>query len=320
MEPIKMKPAFRHGTQTPWGGTGLTALGKEIPDDRTGESLEISVLPGLESRDETGRTLTEILREGGEAVRGKEVGEAFPLLLKFISARDRLSVQVHPDDRYAGKNEGGKLGKTEAWVVLDAQEGAQIIYGVTPGTTRKALEQACAAGGKALISCLRFVKVHPGEVYYIPSGMLHALGGGITVAEIQESSDVTYRFYDWDRRDENGRGRELHIGKGLDVIRPELQLEARRGRVSFCPAARLTEYIEESAFTLSLLETKEEFVLPSQPERFRLLSALTAGSLSWQGGHMPLVRGDSVFVPADAPAIHAAGGMSLLLMSPGKSK
>ena len=104
------------------------------------------------------------------------------------------------------------------------------------------------------------------------------------------------------------------------MIRPELQLEACRGRVSFCPAARLTEYIEESAFTLSLLETKEEFVLPFQPERFRLLSALTEGSLSWQGGHMPLVRGDSVFVPADAPAIRVAGGMSLLLMSPGRNK
>ncbi len=192
--PIAMTPAFRYGAMTPWGGAGLARLGKAIPDPCTGESLEVCVLPGLESRDAQGHTLPELLARYGEAMRGTKVGETFPLLLKLISADNMLSVQVHPDDAYAAANEGGKLGKTEAWVILSAEPGAQIVYGIHEGVTREALAAACQSGGEAVRACLNCVEVKPGDVYFIPAGMVHALGGGITLMEIQQSSDVTYRL------------------------------------------------------------------------------------------------------------------------------
>ena len=145
-----------------------------------------------------------------------------------------LSVQVHPGDAYAHAHEGGKLGKTEAWVILDAEPGAQIVYGIREGVTREQLANACQCGGEAVQACLNRVSVQPGEVYYIPAGMVHALGGGVTLMEIQQSSDVTYRFYDWDRVDAQGRGRELHIRKGLDVTDVSLHLSACTGKTSAC--------------------------------------------------------------------------------------
>ncbi|MBQ9008066.1 MAG: class I mannose-6-phosphate isomerase [Clostridia bacterium] len=318
--PVKMTPSFRYGAATPWGGTGLRALGKQIPDERTGESLEISVLPGLESRDPEGRTLTELLAAGGTQMRGTEVGETFPLLLKFISAADRLSVQVHPDDAYAGAHEGGKLGKTEAWVILDAEPGAEIVYGVRPGVTKEQLRRACAAGGRELQDCLNTVQVHAGEVYYIPAGMLHALGGGISVAEIQQSSDVTYRFYDWDRVDAAGKSRELHIEKGLDVVCPDLQMKAVAGQTEVSDSGRVTRYIREPAFTLDEVELTPagRFVRPADSTRFGILCALSDGQIAFGTETMELRKGDSVFIPAAAPDIVLKGGLHALLMAPGK--
>ncbi|MBQ8093659.1 MAG: class I mannose-6-phosphate isomerase [Clostridia bacterium] len=318
--PIKMTPSYRYGEATPWGGTGLRAFGKEIPDERTGESLEVSVLPGLESRDPDGKTLTSLLADGGTDMRGTGVDETFPLLLKFISAADRLSVQVHPDDTYAGAHEGGKLGKTEAWVILNAEPGAEIVYGVRPGVTKEALRAACAEGGAALQACLNTVRVKPGEVYFIPAGMLHALGGGISVAEIQQSSDVTYRFYDWDRIGKNGKPRELHIEKGLDVVNPELQMKACTGQEKTSANVRDVVYIDNPAFVLEmfeLLDADAKAVLAAEPERFRILCALSDGKLCWDGGCMDLKLGDSVFIPAAAPDLYLAGSQCVLYMKPG---
>lgn len=198
----------------------------------------MSVLPGLESRDSEGHTLSELLDTYGEAMRGTKVGKEFPLLLKLISAGDRLSVQVHPNDAYARANEQGKLGKTEAWVILDAQPNAQIVYGIREGVSRDMLAHACEEGGEAVRACLNMVNVKAGDVYYIPAGMVHALGGGVTLMEIQQSSDVTYRFYDWDRVDAQGKGRELHIQKGLDVTDVSLHLPPCAAQRAIGRAAR----------------------------------------------------------------------------------
>lgn len=296
--PILMTPAFRHGADTPWGGTGLRAFGKNIPDERTGESLEVSVLPGLESRSPDGRTLTEILREGGEAMRGTAVGVEFPLLLKLISAKDKLSVQVHPDDEYARVNEGGKLGKTEAWVILEAEPSAEIVYGITEGVTAKDLEKACERGGNAVKSCLNTIPVKAGEVYFIPAGMVHALGGGITLMEIQQSSDITYRFYDWDRVDAAGRSRALHIQKGLDVIKPELKLDPCKGIKTAIDGGETERFIDSSAFVLEKWQVHGEMPIPETPEHFKLMTALDELGIIYSGGKLSLNRGDSVFLPA----------------------
>ena len=305
--PFKLTPAYRYGEMTPWGGGGLRAFGKDIPDPRTGESLEASVLPGLESRDEEGTPLSELLRRHGDDLRGARVGEAFPLLLKLISADDMLSVQVHPDDAYARENENGKLGKTEAWAILSAQPGAEIVYGVKEGVTREMLARACEASGEAVKDCLNFVKVKPGEVYYLPAGMVHALGGGVTLMEIQESSDVTYRFYDWDRRDASGNARPLHIKKGLDVTDVSLHLWAREGVPRAVSGGERTTFIQEAAFTLERWRVDGRMDVEATPEHFRLLLALGAGRLVWEGGGLSFDLGDTVFLPANAVPLSLEG-------------
>ena len=214
LAPILMTPAYRYGKMTPWGGHSLRDLyGKDIPDDRTGESLEISAIPGLESRDPEGNTLPQLIDAYGGKLGGTQVSAPFPLLLKLLDARDTLSVQVHPDDAYAGRVEH-KLGKTEAWHILHAEPGAELVYGIQAGTDKETLMAASRAGA-AVEGLLRRVKVKAGDTYFIPAGMVHAIGSGIVLYEIQQSSDVTYRFYDWERTDEKGNKRELHIEKAV---------------------------------------------------------------------------------------------------------
>ena len=225
LAPILLYPAFRYGAATPWGGDQLkTRYGKPAPDTRTGESLEMSVIPGLNSTDAQGTPLSELLARYGAQLTGTQITGEFPLLLKLLDAKQALSVQVHPDDVYAQAHEN-KLGKTEAWIILAAEPGAQLVYGLRPGVTRDMLRQAFETEAP-LEPLLRFVPVQAGDVFYIPAGMVHAIGGGILLYEIQQSSDVTYRFYDWNRTDAQGNKRPLHIRQALDVVRPELQLEA----------------------------------------------------------------------------------------------
>ena len=311
--PIKMTPAFRYGKMTPWGGSGLRAWGKDIPDPRTGESLEVSALPGLESRDENGTTLPELLSRYGADLRGTQVGEEFPLLLKLIHADDQLSVQVHPGDAYARVHENGKLGKTEAWVILSAEPGAEIVYGVREGVTREALRQACEQGGEAIRACLNRVKVRPGEVYMIPAGMIHALGGGIALMEIQQSSDVTYRFYDWDRVDENGKGRELHIQKGLDVTDVDLHLRAAEGTTREAQGGRVTTFISNPVFSIERWDVTDAMPMRATPENFRLLVALDAMEIRHDAGSLKLIAGDSVFLPANMADAELIGPGSALI-------
>ena len=156
-------------------------------------------------------------------------GGDFPLLVKIIQADDTLSIQVHPDDQAALRLEGpGNRGKTECWYVLDAAPGAKLVYGLKEGATREQL--ACAIQNNSLNPYLNFVEVHKGDFIYIPAGTVHAIGGGLRLLEVQQSCDLTYRLYDW------GRGREVHIEKGLDVIKNDIRKPVAPFTGSFeCP-------------------------------------------------------------------------------------
>ena len=292
--PILMTPAYRYGSMTPWGGDGLRRLfGKDIPDSRTGESLEVSAIPGLESRDESGKTLSELIERYGERLTGKGFSHPFPLLLKLLDARDTLSVQVHPDDAYAARVEH-KLGKTEAWYILDAQPGAELVYGVVPSATKEKLMTASMAGS-AVEGLLRRVKVRPGETYYIPSGTVHAIGAGIILYEIQQSSNVTYRFYDWERTDSQGRKRELHIQKAVDVTDVTTRLDAARP-VPVAPGR--DRMLDEQYFGLDRFRSFTG-VLPADPRRFAFLTAVQMCTVTWEGGRMDLPAGRTALLPAD---------------------
>ena len=292
--PILMTPAYRWGAATPWGGEGLRSMfRKDIPGAHTGEALEVSAIPGLESRDPEGTPLTELIEKYGERLTGKGFAHPFPLLLKLLDAKDTLSVQVHPDDDYAAKAEG-KLGKTEAWHILFAAPGAELVYGVKAGTDKGALLKASQEGA-AVEKLLRRVKVHAGETYYIPAGMVHAIGAGIVLYEIQQSSDVTYRFYDWERKDKDGNKRELHIQKAMDVTDVNAQLDAAAETEVEKGRFRL---LDKKYFGLDRFQDFEG-VLPADPRRFAFFTAIRECSLKWEGGALRVPAGHTALLPAD---------------------
>ncbi|MBR4080512.1 MAG: GNAT family N-acetyltransferase [Clostridia bacterium] len=307
--PLPMTPAFRGGALTPWGGEKLgTMFGKAISQP-TGESLEVSCIPELESRDPADVPLPRLIARYGAKLVGQYVDKPFPLLLKLLDAKNVLSVQVHPGDDYAREHEGGKLGKTEAWVILDAPEGSELIYGLRPGVDTQTLRDACEQGA-AVEPLLRRVKVKPGDVCFIPAGCIHAIGAGIVLYEIQQSSDVTYRFYDWNRTDALGRRRPLHIDKALAVA--DLRFAADPVPAPDAPYARV---LDTPCFRLELLRPDGELRLP-HAEDFAFLTALEADmTLRWEGGSMPVKKGQTVLIPAAAPALTLAGcGRAALAM------
>lgn len=317
LAPFLMEPAYRYGAQTPWGGNALQQLfDRRLPDIHTGESLEVSVIPGLESRNPQGRTLTQLIALYGAALTGPAFVKDFPLLLKLIDARQQLSVQVHPDDAYARAQEG-KAGKAEAWVILQAQPGAELILGVLPGTTPGMLREASQQGVQ-VEGLLRRVPVQAGETYFIPAGTVHAIGAGIVLYEIQQSSDVTYRFYDWERRDAQGQKRTLHLEQALAVsdtarrIVPTvpISLPLQGGHGS---RERLldTEY-----FVTERYRNCRGAVIESDAKRFAMLTALTAGKLHFgQNESLNLSPGATAFLPADGWRL-ALDGEEFLLSLP----
>ena len=313
MWPVRMVPAFRSGKATPWGGERLKEIyGKDIPETPTGESLEVSCIPGLESRDPMGRTLPELIERYRDKMAGRYADRKFPLLLKLIDARLPLSVQVHPNDAYARLNEDGKLGKNEAWLILDTPAGGgELVYGIQSGTGMEELRAACLQG-KAVEPLLRRVKVKPGDICYIPAGCVHAIGAGIMLYEIQESSDLTYRFYDWDRVDENGNRRELHLKKGLDVT--NLKLSPRPLHVEAADGVR--RMLDEECFTLDVIRTHSRAVLPPV-KNFGMITLLDGElNMTWTGGSAKMKKGETFFLPGSAPEITVRGEGTAALSMP----
>ncbi|MCC6458546.1 MAG: class I mannose-6-phosphate isomerase [Caldilineaceae bacterium] len=214
--PLTFSPVFK---DYPWGGRNLaTLLGRTIPDGIVAESWEIADHPNGASAIANGAlqgaTLQEALAKWGTDLVGSRNADdlaqgRFPLLVKLLDANRWLSVQVHPDDAYARQHEG-ESGKTEMWVVLHAEPGAELIYGFAPGVSRELFAEAIEAGETE--RWLHRMPVQKDDVIFVPTGTIHALGPGILVAEIQQNSDTTYRIYDW------GRPRPLHIQQALDVL------------------------------------------------------------------------------------------------------
>ena len=308
--PLKMTPYFRHGADTPWGGSALGELfGKAIPDALTGESLEVSALLGRESVVSNGplagRTLGSLVNEHGERLTG--VPGDFPLLLKLLDARDMLSVQVHPGDAYAALHENGKRGKTEAWLVLSCERGAKLVYGVN---VKSEEEMRAQVQSGRLEDALHWITVQPGDVLYIPHGCVHALGGGIVVYEIQQSSDVTYRFWDWNRVGADGQPRALHTEKALDVSRPALRLDKLSGATVLCEGGSRTYYICDDNFELCRLNVAGD--MPLESGRMLLLTALGEAEICWPEGAFTLNAGESCLIPACAENVRVCGHAAVM--------
>ncbi len=219
--PIKFQPILKDRL---WGGTKLKeVLHKNIESTTTGESWELSDVSGdvsvVSNGELAGTSLKELLKKYPEALLGKSVvdrfGTDFPILIKFIDAKQDLSIQLHPNDELAKKRHNS-FGKTEMWYVMQADENAELIVGFNKDVTKE--EYTAALGKGELTSLLNYEKVNEGDTFFINTGKIHAIGAGVLLAEIQQTSDVTYRVFDFDRKDKDGNLRELHTEQALDAI------------------------------------------------------------------------------------------------------
>lgn len=306
--PLKMKPYFRHGSETPWGGGKLRKLfNKDIPDDMTGESLEISALPGRESVIVNGELSGKTLTEAADVMGAELLGEfkEFPLLLKLLDAKERLSVQVHPDDEYAARVEG-KRGKTEAWYILNADPGAKLVFGVKAKSSEE-LRHIVASGH--IEDTLNWIDVRPGDCLYIQSGTVHAIGGGIVLYEIQQSSDVTYRMWDW------GRPREIHTQKALDVTRCDIVTRPVEPQTTEVMGGERISLIDGDFFKLTRLNVMGR--MPVEADSFALITALGEGAIEYDGGSVLVHNGESVLIPAAMHDFMVSGHLTVLMSEPG---
>jgi len=222
MYPLKFKPYL---CTKVWGGEKIAPFkGIYTTRNRIGESWEISAVEGhvsiVENGPLAGKSLTDLMNEYGAALVGRKVfkkyGSEFPLLIKFIDAKDDLSVQVHPTDEQAARIKPGLKGKTEMWYVVGADKGARLLSGLTQEITPEEYEEK--VNDKTITDVLGRYDVHPGDVFFLPAGRIHAIGAGTFVAEIQQTSDITYRIYDYGRLGLDGKPRELHIEQAKAAI------------------------------------------------------------------------------------------------------
>ena len=215
MDVVKLRPAIKNNI---WGGTYFQLYGKGLMEKRVAECWELSMYKGsasiIASGENKGKSLDEIMKEEDVGPIQKSF-PYFPLLVKLIDARDNLSVQVHPSDTYALKNENS-FGKSEMWYILSADEGAGIYVGLNQDYKKEEIEQKL--NDSSILEALNFYQVKPGETYMINPGTIHAIGAGVRLIEIQQNSNLTYRLFDYLRQDDQGNYRELHIEKALKVI------------------------------------------------------------------------------------------------------
>lgn len=240
-----------------------------------------------------------------------------PILIKFIDAKKELSVQVHPPDNYARKFENGQQGKTELWYVVEAAEDAKVVYGLRRGAKKETLKKAVSSG--ALERYLRRVPVKKNQVFFVEAGMIHAIGAGCLIAEIQENSNLTYRLYDYDRTDKNGQKRELHIEKALAVAKLDAQEEPGQPLrvLNYTPgcARELLGRCRYFEVYRMLVNTERRQIVTYRADEmsFRVLLCTDGcGILFFEDAVLEVCKGDCVFVPADSVAIRIHGKLEFL--------
>ena len=293
--PMLVQPRF---DERIWGGHNLAErLGKPAPRDRLiGESWEIYEGNTVVNGSHAGRTIGELRREMGRELMGHvSPEELFPLLTKLIDAQDVLSVQVHPDDRFAREHEHQPYGKTECWYIIDAAPDAALIYGFSRDTNPDEYQELVAEG--RLDRVLRPLRVQAGDVVYLPARTVHAIGAGILLYELQQTSDITYRIYDWNRVDAGGKPRELHLEQALQVLDFH---RSTRDKVHplHRPGSQRTMLIAGRYFSLELAEAGAEVEL-STYQSPAALCALDRPLVVRAGGEaVDLAPYSSLLIPA----------------------
>ncbi len=301
--PLKFKPVYKDYI---WGGRYFEKLGRELPEGVVAESWEISChkngLSVIANGEYAGMTLAELIKSDPISIVGTKFPSGckeLPLLIKLIDANDRLSVQVHPDDNYAAVYENS-FGKNEMWYIIDAKPGAKLVAGLKEGVTREKLLKALREN--RIEDYLLQVEVKPGDVLNIPAGIVHSIGEGIVIVEIQQSSDITYRVFDYNRVDKNGVGRQLHMDKALDVInfKNELRNAKCEGvKVKVNDTCSRTVFVANRYFACERYSVNGGFIEKCDGSKFHTYVFLEGDGIIQTGNiNVKVKKGETVFLPA----------------------
>ncbi|SEN12954.1 mannose-6-phosphate isomerase, class I [Lihuaxuella thermophila] len=314
-EPIFLEPVFKERI---WGGNKLrTEFGFSIPSDHTGECWGISGHPeGLSTIKNgplKGRTLDQVWQQHPELFAGRS-GEYFPLLIKILDAQDDLSVQVHPNDELAMKLENYPLGKTECWYIIDCEEGAELILGHHASSRGELARMIHEGNWEAL---LKRVPVKPGDFYYVKSGTIHAIGKGIMILETQQSSDITYRVYDYDRTDAEGNKRPLHIEKSIAVTNVPDEESTVTPSVIEQRSLMIQQFVSETFFTVQEWKIDGKTDELERPGDYLLCSVIDGeGEIQTGACTCPFKKGDFFILPATLPFFRLNGKARWIVSHP----
>ncbi|MDD3003635.1 type I phosphomannose isomerase catalytic subunit [Flavobacterium sp.] len=311
--PLQFEPIFKERI---WGGEKLrTQFNKKTVSPITGESWELSTVEGdisvVVNGFYQGKLFTELIESSPEELLGahvfKQFGTQFPLLFKFLDAKEDLSIQVHPND-FLAKKRHNSFGKTEMWYVVQADPDSRIIVGFKENSSEE--EYLINLKNKSLVSILETIKVNVGDVFFIETGTVHAIGAGVVIAEIQQTSDVTYRLYDFDRKDASGATRELHVDMALEAInykkvktqRSYKKEENKSNPVVDCPY-----------FTTHFIPLTSEMAIHKKGDCFTVYMCVD-GNFTIEVDHTfyNYKKGDTVFLPAALKQYKLDGKASIL--------
>lgn len=310
--PLQFQPILKERI---WGGDKLSSLGKELPNPFIGESWEISMIDNdvntITAGVYKGKKLSELIEQFPNEVLGKKVyakyGKQFPLLFKFLDAKTDLSIQLHPNDELARKRHNS-FGKTEMWYIMQADENARIILGFKKDSSAE--EYVKHLENKTLPSVLKEYYVKKGDVFFIETGTIHAIGGGILLAEIQQTSDITYRVYDWDRVDEEGNERELHVDLALEAI----NYKTRNPKIEYEKLSNTAvELVDCPFFTSNYLSLDSGYEVRKNDDCFRVYICTEGNAeLRFSERHFKIEKGQTILVPASLEAFSLTGNATLL--------
>jgi len=311
--PLQFEPILKDRI---WGGEKLkTMLNKPITSKITGESWELSTVEGdvsvVSNGDLKGKSLMELIDETPNEILGTEVykrfGKQFPLLFKYLDAREDLSIQVHPNDKLA-KERHNSFGKTEMWFVTQADADARIIVGFKENSSKE--EYLKHLHDNTLVSILDDVKAKAGDVFFLETGTVHAIGAGLVVAEIQQTSDITYRLYDFDRVDAQGNKRELHVDLALDAINYN-KVETQKKYETKTNTSNVV--VDCPYFTTNFIPLEDKIEAAKSGETFTVYMCIEGSfEIEYDGFKQTYIKGDTVLVPAAIKAFTLNGKASIL--------
>lgn len=310
MEPIFFEPVYK---EVIWGGNSIARVfEREISGDNIGESWEISAHPNGVSKIKNENIKEEDLLElfNNKSKRKEIFGlhcetlGNFPILIKFIDARENLSIQVHPDDDYAKKYENDS-GKTECWYILDCKKNAKIIYGFKDNVTKENLKEAIYN----IEDNIQYVNINKGDFIQIPAGTIHAIMEGTLICEIQQSSDATYRVFDWNRVDKNGKSRQLHKEKAFDVI----NIDNNREIKNYDRELENKNMYRSNIFSIDMIKVKENICEKSSKDSFFVYIVIEGkGSIKAGNFKKDIRKGTTFLIPSMLGSYEITGDLKML--------